>query len=345
MSFFAEIEALSGQSKLISGVLYTALALGFLKLTTLTLSYGSMLFDLFILPPVDFKKYGAKSGKWAVITGASDGIGKEYAIQLAKKGLNVVLISRTQSKLDALAEEIQAKYNVQAKTLAIDFASDKPSNYELMSQVLKTLPITVLINNVGQSHSIPVPFAETEEEELRNIITINNTATLLTTQIVIPLIKNTVKAERGQQGAPRGLILTMGSFGGLLPTPLLATYSGSKAFLQSWSSALAGELKDEGIDVELVVSYLVTSAMSKIRRSSAMVPTPKQFVHAVLRSAGRRCGAQERYGTSTPFWTHALMHWWIESTVGVYSKVANTLNLRMHADIRARALKKRAKTQ
>jgi 17beta-estradiol 17-dehydrogenase / very-long-chain 3-oxoacyl-CoA reductase len=341
MSIFTEIEALAGSSRLLNGLLYGAFTLGCLKLTSVSLGFLSMIVDLFLLPAVNFKKYGARSGKWAVITGASDGIGKEYALQLAKKGFNVALISRTQSKLDALAEEIQDQYNVETKTLAIDFAADKQSNYELISQVLNSLPITVLINNVGQSHSIPVPFVETDEQELRNIITINTTATLRTTQVIIPFIQKTLKADKGT----RGLILTMGSFGGLLPTPLLATYSGSKAFLQSWSSALAGELSGGGIDVELVISYLVTSAMSKIRRSSAMIPTPKRFVQSVLKSAGRRCGAQERYATVTPYWTHALMHWGIENTVGVYSKLANSLNLKMHLDIRRRALRKQKRDQ
>lgn len=339
MSFAVDFSALAGQSCIVNALLYVALAIGVCKLTTLTLSYASLLLDVFVLPPVDFKTYGAKTGKWAVITGASDGIGKEYALQLAKRGMNVVLISRTQSKLDALAEEIELKYKVGTKTLAIDFAADKASNYESIAELLQSLPVTVLINNVGQSHSIPVPFVETSDEELRNIITINNTATLKTTQIVIPLIQSTLKQNKGT----RGLILTMGSFGGLLPTPLLATYSGSKAFLQSWSSALAGELASDNIDVELVISYLVTSAMSKIRRTSATIPNPKAFVASVLKTVGRRCGAQERYATSTPFWSHAIMHWAIENTVGVYSKLANTLNLNMHLSIRKRALKKLAK--
>ena len=203
----------------------------------------------------------------------------------------------------------------------------------------KDLPITVLINNVGQSHSIPVPFLETEEEELRNIITINNTATLLITQIIAPIISKTVKETKKS----RGLILTMGSFGGLIPTPLLATYSGSKAFLQQWSTSLAGELQKDNIDVELVLSYLVTSSMSKIRRTSMMIPNPSKFVKATLSNVGRRCGAQERYGTMTPFWSHAIYEFIIEETFGVFSKIVNTINYSFHKSIRVRALKKAAR--
>lgn len=317
-----------------------ATLVGTYQLLSFSASLVSLIYDIFLAPPTNFAKYGAKKGLWAVVTGASDGIGKEYALQLAAKRLNVVLVSRTLSKLEAIAEEIEAKYNVSTKTVAFDASVDEPRNYEAINNAIDGLPVTVLINNVGQSHSIPVPFLETEEKELTDIITINNTVTLKITQTVAPVIVATVKA---QKRSVRGLILTMGSFGGLLPTPYLAVYSGSKAFLQQWSAALKGELSSLGVDVELVVSYLVTSAMSKIRRTSASIPNPKMFVKATLRSVGRRCGAQNRFGTTTPFWSHAIMHFFIENTVGVYSSLANKMNLGMHKSIRARALAKAAR--
>ncbi|OBA20501.1 NAD(P)-binding protein [Metschnikowia bicuspidata var. bicuspidata NRRL YB-4993] len=328
------------ESKLGQAALYTALLTGVYKLTTFTLSFGSLLLDLFVLPPTDFVKYGAKKGNWAVVTGASDGIGKEYAFQLASKGLNVVLVSRTLSKLEAIATEIQEKFGVKTEVIAFDASEDNEANYKAIQDTIADLPVTVLVNNVGQSHSIPVPFLETEQKELTDIITINNLVTLKITQTVAPVI---VKTVAGQKKKVRGLILSMGSFGGLIPTPYLATYSGSKAFLQQWSSALAGELKPQGVDVQLVVSYLVTSAMSKIRRTTATIPNPKQFVKATLNMAGKRGGAQERFATSTPYWSHALMHFFIENSVGVYSSIGNKLNLDMHKSIRARALKKAAR--
>lgn len=194
------------------------------------LSVTSLLVDLFVLPATNLKTYGAKKGKWAVITGASDGIGKEYAFQLASKGFNVVLVSRTQAKLETLASEIEAKYKVETKVVAFDASTDAEDNYKSLGDAISGLPVTVLINNVGQSHSIPVPFLETENKELQDIITINVTATLKITQTVAPVIAETVSKEKKKV---RGLILTMGSFGGLLPTPYLATYSGSKSFLQA----------------------------------------------------------------------------------------------------------------
>lgn len=314
---------------------YACLAIGLYRLTTWTLSYGALVLQAFVLPPVSMAKYGPKKGAWAVVTGASDGLGKEFSQQLAQKGFNVVLVSRTKAKLEAVAGEIETKHKVQTKVVAFDASTDAPENYAQLASALEGLPVSVLVNNVGQSHSMPVPFMETSADEMSQIITLNNVVTLKVTQLVVPLIKKTLKDVKC-----KGLVLTMGSFSGLVPTPYLAVYSGSKAFLQNWSAALAGELAEDGIDVELVISYLVASAMSKIKRTSMLIPSPRAFVKSVLGSLGRRVGAQDRFATMTPFPTHALMHWWIDNTVGVYSKLANKLNLDMHKDIRRRALRK-----
>ncbi len=276
------------------------------------------------------RKFGGK-GTWALITGASDGIGKEYAVQLASKGYNIILVSRTQSKLTELEKEIKDKYKVETRTLAMDFAANRDKDYIALKKITDEVDeISILINNVGLSHSMPVPFAETPEQEMKDIITINCMGTLRVTQLVVPCM---VKRKSG-------LILTMASFGGLMPTPLLATYSGSKAFLQQWSSALASELAPYGVTVQLVQSYLVTSAMSKIRRSSLLVPTPKQFVKAALGKIGRSGGAQGILATSTPYWAHAIMHWFIATFVGTTNGVVIGVNKKMHEDIRKRALRK-----
>lgn len=264
------------------------------------------------------------------MTGASDGLGKEFALQLARKGFSVLLVSRTQSKLDVLAQEISAKHNVQTKVLAMDFSANKDEDYAKLKSIVSELDIAILINNVGQSHSIPVPFAETEEKEMNDIITINCTGTLKVTQLVVP----------GMIKRKKGLILTMASFGGLLPTPLLATYSGSKAFLQQWSAALASELKPRGITVQVVQSYLVTSAMSKIKRTSLLIPNPRQFVRATLSRVGRHGGAQGISATSTPYWSHAIMHWAISTFVGTMNTALINYNRAMHIAIRKRALRK-----
>jgi len=286
-------------------------------------------YSILRLTAYQLSKFG-KKGTWALVTGASDGLGKEYALQLAQKGYNILLVSRTQSKLDTLASEIQTKYNVETKTVAMDFAANKDKDFDNIQTQIKDLEVSILINNVGLSHNIPVPFHETSPQEMRDIITINCMGTLRVTQLVAP----------GMVERKRGLILTMASFGGILPTPYLATYSGSKAFLQQWSTALSSELEPKGIKVQLVQSYLVTSAMSKIRKTSLFVPNPKQFVRAALSKIGRSGGAQGLAATSTPYWAHGVMHWALATFTGTMNQAVLDQNRGMHMDIRKRALRK-----
>jgi 17beta-estradiol 17-dehydrogenase / very-long-chain 3-oxoacyl-CoA reductase len=278
-------------------------------------------------------KFGPR-GSWAVITGASDGIGKEFALQLARKGFNLVLVSRTLSKLDALSSEIKSAYSsIQVKTLAMDFSQNRDEDYAALKALVSSLDVSILINNVGQSHSIPVPFIETSEEEMKNIITVNNFGTLRVTHIVAP----------GMVQRKRGLILSIASFGGVFPSPLLAVYSGSKAFLQQWGSALGAELAPSGVQVEVLQSHLVTSAMSKIRKPSLLVPTPKQFVKATLGKIGRTGGSQGLAYTSTPFWSHAIFQWVVTTFIGTSSAFVLGQNKSMHEAIRKRALAKAAR--
>jgi 17beta-estradiol 17-dehydrogenase / very-long-chain 3-oxoacyl-CoA reductase len=212
----------------------------------------------------------------------------------------------------------------------MDYSKNSDADFARLKEVVSDLDVSILINNVGQSHSIPVPFVETPEHELNDIITINCFGTLRTTQIIAPLMI----------AKKRGLILTMASFGGILPTPLLATYSGSKAFLQQWSTALGAELASKGVTVQLVQSYLVTSAMSKIRKPSMFVPTPRSFVKATLGKLERSGGAQGIAYTSTPYWAHGIMHWALLTFTGTMGEFVVGQNRVMHESIRKRALKK-----
>lgn len=266
-----------------------------------------------------------------MVTGASDGLGKEFASQLAGKGFNLILASRTQSKLDDVAKAIKSKFtSTQVETLAIDFSKPADGDYKRLTNLLSGKRVAILVNNVGQSHSIPVPFAETDRQEMDSIININCHATLRVTQLVLPQMLPNKK----------GLILTMGSFGGLTPTPLLATYSGSKAFLQHWSNALASELADKGITVHFVQAYLVTSAMSKIKRASLIVPSEKTFVTSALNKIGRTGGSVGYSYSGSPYWSHALVAFGVIYVLGPTNKWVQSVNKSMHIDIRKRALRK-----
>lgn len=136
-----------------------------------TILYGvynvaSFLLSTLVLPGTSLSKFRGPSSTptYAVITGASDGIGKEYALQLARKGFSLILVSRTQKKLDDLKTLIQGegKGKIRVETLSVDVSKATETDYVHLTNLLEGKRVGVLVNNVGQSHSIPVEFAETE---------------------------------------------------------------------------------------------------------------------------------------------------------------------------------------
>ncbi|KAH7105067.1 3-ketoacyl-CoA reductase [Auriculariales sp. MPI-PUGE-AT-0066] len=295
---------------------------------SVALSLVSLLLCVFILPGTNWKVYGAKSNAWAVVTGATDGIGREFALQLAAKGFNILLVSRTPSKLAAVEKEITEKNpQVQTRSITLDYEVAKDADYEPLRQVATELDVRVLVNNVGKSHEMPVPFAQTDLNEMGSIIDVNVFGTLRTTRAVLPAM-----IARKQ----RALILTLSSFAST-PTPLLATYSGSKAFLVTWNAALAEELKSSRIDTRIINTYYVVSAMSKIRKPSLFIPMPKSFVRAALALRG----STGTRASLTPFWTHAIMDFALEKfhLRGLWTR----FSLGVNSNIRVRALKKKVR--
>jgi len=297
--------------------------LGALSLATATLKTLSFVFSNFVRPGVSLKKFGANKGAWAVVTGASDGIGREFAIQLARAGFNVLLAARNQAKLDAVVADIaKAASGAQTKTFVIDFAAADDARWEALLGELKLIEVGVLVNSVGVSHEFPTDFVDTSEEERNTIVNVNVCATLRITSLIAPAMVSLKK----------GLILNMGSFAGASPTPMLAVYSGSKAFLRTWSDALTAELTPKGITVEHVDTYFVTSTMSKIRRPSLFIPTPKVFVRSVLTKLAS--------GTRTPYWSHALVG---AAMALVCPKMLLSYVHSLQKDTRRRALAKQAR--
>ncbi|KAH9812571.1 hypothetical protein DFH28DRAFT_1129876 [Melampsora americana] len=245
---------------------------------------------------------------WAIITGSTGGIGKEFALQLSKVGFNLILIGRNQSKLKSLEDELKVnlKDSNQIITHSIDLEnateSDWNSLQDVLSKTAKISPISVLINNAGLSHASPVDFESTPLTEIKSITAVNVIAPVRLTKIVLPFML--------PQKA--GLILNVGSFSALVPTPLLATYAGSKGFLYTWSQALGTELKPKGIHVRLLNTYFVASEMSKIRKSSFMIPSPKTYVRSVLSTIGLQGGAIGKAYISTGYLAHALVQWFVD---------------------------------
>ncbi|XP_033117960.1 very-long-chain 3-oxoacyl-CoA reductase-like [Anneissia japonica] len=171
----------------------------------------------------------AKLGKWAVVTGATDGIGKAYAEQLAKLGLNIVLISRTLSKLQATASEIESRYKVKTRVIAVDFCLG-PEIYSDIEEKLADLEIGVLVNNVGMAYDFPKYFLEIEnaKKTIVDILNCNCLSMAMMTQICLPQM----------QQRRKGAVINISSASGLTPCPLLTVYSATKVLFQFHSYIL-----------------------------------------------------------------------------------------------------------
>ncbi|KAF8895715.1 3-ketoacyl-CoA reductase [Gymnopilus junonius] len=326
------------------------LALGSVSLLRVAYQTASVLLQTFVLPGNSLKRYGAKEHAWAVVTGATDGIGKEFAFQLAKAGFNILLVARNKELLSQTASEIESKYRVASATHSIDFAKADEAAYEAFAYAVRGRDVGVLVNNVGKSHAMPAYYVDTPLDEIADIVSINVTATLRVTYAVLRrwfdgmcILNLFIKSYMVY--SKRGLILNIGSFAGSVPSPMLAAYSGTKSFLSTFSSALGEEVKKDNITVEHVNTYFVVSKLSKIRKPSVMIPKPGPYVRSVLSKIGLACGAgySGRPNTSTPFWSHALLDY-LMTLVGVPS-VFISYTHGLHQSIRKRALAKAAREQ
>ena len=125
-----------------------------------------------------------------VVTGATDGIGKAMCFEFARKGMNVFLISRTESKLAATAKEIETECGggVQTKYLSIDFSDFNEKAQEKVKNALAALPdVGILVNNVGMSYPFPLYFDELSDDDVSGLLELNITSTTWMSRIVIPV--------------------------------------------------------------------------------------------------------------------------------------------------------------
>jgi short-subunit dehydrogenase len=174
-------------------------------------------------------------GEWALITGASSGIGTEFARSLAREGISLVLAARRERRLETLAAELSGDYGVETRVVAVDLASsDGPDR---LLAAIADLEISILVNNAGVGYI--GRFDLQEVDRLRELIALNCVVPVVLTGHLIPEMK-----ARG-----RGAVIITGSISGRQAIPLHAIYSASKAFDHYFGEALWGELQDSGVDV------------------------------------------------------------------------------------------------
>ncbi len=175
--------------------------------------------------------------KTVLITGASGGIGREFAYIFAKKQHDLVLVARSKDKLDALANECETQYGIKATVFTYDLSDDQSAESLYRDIQAKKITVDVLINNAGfGSYG---PFVKSDFSKTMEMIQLNvNTLVALTSLFV----KEMVARNQGQ-------ILNVASTAAFQPVPNFAVYGATKSFLLSFTEALHYELKDTNVSV------------------------------------------------------------------------------------------------
>ncbi|HSS16859.1 MAG TPA: SDR family oxidoreductase [Candidatus Dormibacteraeota bacterium] len=205
----------------------------------------------------------------ALITGASAGIGREFARQLAGRAKSLILIARREHRLDQLSEELQQHY----PNLAVSLRKTDLADFVQLNELLAWLDrdridVDLLINNAGLGDS--GPFATSDPIRNEQMTLVNIVALTALTRHILPRMT----ARR------RGGILNVSSSAGFLPIPDFAVYAATKAYVTSFSEALRSELRGTGVSV------------------CALCPGP---VHTEFHDVSKRPGAQPDTGPEFVF--------------------------------------------
>jgi len=239
-------------------------------------------------------------GEWALVTGCTDGIGLEYAKELASKGHSIILVSRTKSKLEAVAAEIEGKFRVKTKIICVDFGNGPAAINHIRNEIGK-IEVSILVNNVGTQYDYPMYVGEVPEQVLWNIININIGAVTLLTRIFIEDMK-----QRG-----KGAIVNVSSGSELQPLPLMTVYGASKVYIRNFTEALRYEYKDSNLTIQHLIPMFINTKMNKfsdrLQKSNLLVPDAKTYAKHAVNTLGK-------LDTTTGYWAHGVQVFFMKLT-------------------------------
>ena len=185
----------------------------------------------------------------ALITGASEGIGRCFAEVYAKHAHNLVLVARSEEKLTEFALELRTKYAVRVDVIAMDLIPVDAAKKLFEATTAKKINIDILVNNAGMMQVEKLQVSD--PIKLNNLIQLNVQSLVnMTQQFINPMI------ARGQ-----GKIVNIGSIASFMPTPNFAAYGASKAFVLSFSEGIAEELRGTGVTVTCVCPGMTETKM------------------------------------------------------------------------------------
>lgn len=223
----------------------------------------------------------AYADRWALITGASSGIGAEFARRLAAHGMHLVLTARRKELLEKLAEELHTRHGTKTEIIAGDL-SDPAEPQRLCEAIAATgISIELLVNNAGFGWVGTVD--ETDLGRMSKLVQLNIASmTELTFRLLQPML------ERGHGG-----IINVSSVAGFQPVAYMPTYSASKAFVLHFSEALWAECRDRGVTVTALCPGTTQTDFFDVANVPGWLKkrrfsTPEEVVKAALKALERR---------------------------------------------------------
>ncbi len=204
-------------------------------------------------------------GAWALVTGASSGLGEDFARQLASRGANVVLTARSGPRLSALAEELEGAHGVETRVLVADLATDAGLTTLLRSLDATRVAIDHVIANAG--YGTFGELAEQSEASQRDMIHVNCVALVGLVHHFLP----------GQIARRRGGALLVASTASFQPTPLYATYGATKHFVRAFGEALAEEVRPRGVTISVLCPWPVPTGF-QARARTAIAPAQARSI-------------------------------------------------------------------
>ena len=177
---------------------------------------------------------------YALVTGASRGIGRAIALQLAQRGYDLLLVARSEDQLTELALEIGTRYKRQAHVLATDLAAPVAAETVAAWATQQTDQLAILVNNAG--YGLWGRFEQLSLAEQQNMLQLNMHLPVALTHALLPSLHQ----------APKAYILNVASTAAYQAVPSLALYAASKAFLLSFSRGLRYELKSSNVSVTCI---------------------------------------------------------------------------------------------
>lgn len=204
---------------------------------------------------IDSKRFGP----WALITGASSGIGREFARQIAASGINTVLVARRQVLLEEAGREFAKEFGVQYRTIVADLSEG--GFLQTLAQATEDLDIGLVISNAGTG--TPGEFLKLDRDEMAGLVRLNAIAHM---EIAHHFGRRLVNRGKG------GIVLS-GAMGAAAGIPFMANDSGSKAYVQAFGEALHVELKPYGVSVTvLIVAPTQTAIIEKFGMEPKTIP-------------------------------------------------------------------------